>query len=147
MYADDTELHLSGHDLLSVQHGFQCNLDAIQAWLCVNRFQLDASKSVVMLIDTRKKISHRNVTVHISGQVLTRVPHTKYLGVFIDQNLTWKEHTEYVLQRTKGAKYTGYITCGLYLTQSYCGFILPILTIVTLCGLPQLHYFQNLWSK
>ena len=58
MYADDTELHLSGHDLLSVQHGFQCNLDAIQAWLCVNRLQLDASKLVVMLIDTRKKISH-----------------------------------------------------------------------------------------
>ena len=64
MYADDTELHLNGHDLLSVQHGFQCNLDTIQAWLCVNRFQ---SKSVVMLIDARKKISHRNVTVHISG--------------------------------------------------------------------------------
>ena len=36
MYADDTELHLSGHDLLSVQHGFQCDLDAIQTWLCVN---------------------------------------------------------------------------------------------------------------
>ena len=67
MYADDTELHLNGHDLLSVQHGFQCNLDTIQAWLCVNRFQLDASKSVVMLIDARKKISHPNVTVHISG--------------------------------------------------------------------------------
>ena len=32
MYADDTELHLSGHDLFSVQH----DLDAIQAWLCVN---------------------------------------------------------------------------------------------------------------
>ena len=71
MYADDTKLHLNGHDLLSVQHGFQCNLDAIQAWLCVNRLQLDASKLVVMLIDTRKKISHGNVTVHISGQAIT----------------------------------------------------------------------------
>ena len=35
MYADDTKLHLSGHDLLSVQHDFQCDLDAIHAWLCV----------------------------------------------------------------------------------------------------------------
>ena len=41
MYADDTELHLCGHDLLSVQHAVQCNLDAIQAWLC----QLNVSKS------------------------------------------------------------------------------------------------------
>ena len=36
MYADDTKLHLSGHDhdLLSVQHDFQCDLDAIHACLC-----------------------------------------------------------------------------------------------------------------
>ena len=40
MYADDTELYLCGHDLLSVQHAFQCDLDAVQAWLCVNRLQL-----------------------------------------------------------------------------------------------------------
>ena len=31
MHADDTEIHLSGHDLLSVQHDFHCDLDAIQA--------------------------------------------------------------------------------------------------------------------
>ena len=36
MYADDTKLHLNEHDLLSVQHDFLCDLDAIHAWLCVN---------------------------------------------------------------------------------------------------------------
>ena len=42
MFADDTELHLSGRDLSSVQQDFQCDLDAIyiyiyiQALLCVN---------------------------------------------------------------------------------------------------------------
>ena len=44
MFADDTELHLSGRDLSSVQQDFQCDLDAIQAWLCVNRLQLNVSK-------------------------------------------------------------------------------------------------------
>ena len=68
-----------------------------------------------MLIGTRQKINHHNVTVHISGQVLTQVPYTKYLGVFIDQNLTWHKHSEYVLQRIRG-KYIVHIACGLYLT-------------------------------
>ena len=36
MYADDTELHLSGHDFLSLQWDFQSDLDAIHAWLCVH---------------------------------------------------------------------------------------------------------------
>ena len=41
MYADDTELHLCRHDLLSVLHAFQCDLDDVQAWLFVNRLQLN----------------------------------------------------------------------------------------------------------
>ena len=78
-YADDTELHLSGHDLFFVQHDFQCGLDAIQIWFCANRLQLNVSKSVVMLIGTKQKTNHRNVSIHISGQVLTQIPHTKYV--------------------------------------------------------------------
>ena len=37
----------------------------------------DVSKSVVMLTGTRQRINHCNMIVHISGQVLTQVPHTK----------------------------------------------------------------------
>ena len=72
MYANDTELHLSGHDLLSVQCDFLCDHDAIHAWLCVNQLHLNVPKSSVM-IATRQKINHHNVTVHISGQVLSQV--------------------------------------------------------------------------
>ena len=57
-YADDTELYLCGHDLLSIQYALQCDLDAIQAWLYVNLLQLNVSnyKSIVMLIGTRQRI-------------------------------------------------------------------------------------------
>ena len=130
MYADDTELHLCGHDLISVQRDIQCDLDAIWAWLCVNRLQLSVSKSVVMLIGTRQKINHHNVTVRISGQALTQVPHTKYLGVFIDQHLTWQKHTEYVLQRIRGKVHCLYRLRPLsdeILFKLYRGFILPII--------------------
>ena len=69
----------------SSNNAFQCDLDAVQAWLCVNQLQLNVSKSPVMLIGTRQRTNHCNGTVHIGGQVLTQVPHIyKYLGVFID---------------------------------------------------------------
>ena len=55
-----------------------------------------------MLIGTRQKINHHYVTIHISGQVLSQVPHTKYLGVFIDQNLTGQKYSKYVLQGIRG---------------------------------------------
>ena len=44
-----------------------------------------------------------------------------------------------------------YIACSFYLIQSYFNCIVVLfflfLTTVTLCGLLQLHYFQNLWSE
>ena len=76
LYADDTELHHCGHSLSSVQHGFQCDLDGI--------YFNNVSKSVAMLIGTRQKINHHNVSVQISGQTLTQVSYTKYLGIYID---------------------------------------------------------------
>ena len=55
-YIDDTGLYLGVHGWLSVQHGFQCDLDAIQAWLCVTRLQFNVcSQSVVLLIGTRQR--------------------------------------------------------------------------------------------
>ena len=119
-----------GHDLLSVQHVVQSDVDAIQAWLCVNRLQLNVSKSAVMLISSRQKINHRNVTIHISGQTLTQIPCTKYLGVFIDQHLTWQKHTEYVLKRIRGKVHCLYRLLPLsdaILFQLYRSFILPVI--------------------
>ena len=56
-YIDDTGLYLGGHDLLSVQYDFQCDRDAIQAWLCVNLLQFNVHniQSVVLLIATRQR--------------------------------------------------------------------------------------------
>ena len=53
--------------------------------------------------------------------------------------------------RGLGGRFIAYIACGFYLTQSYFNCIVVLfflfLTIMTLCGLLQLHYFWSLWSE
>ena len=104
-----------------------------------------------MQIGTRQRITHHNVTVHIGVQVLTEVPHIKYLGVFIDQHLTWQKHTLNMFFRESGGSYIAYIVYSLCPIQFYFNCIkvlfFPLLTTVTLYGLPQQLYFQNLWSE
>ena len=39
----------------SMQHDFQCDLNAMKAWLCVSRLRLNVFKSTVMLIGTIDK--------------------------------------------------------------------------------------------
>ena len=49
-----------------------------------------------MLIGSRQRLasttSGHSLTVQIEGHEIDRVPHTKSLGLYIDQNLSWSKH-------------------------------------------------------
>ena len=126
MYADDTQLHCCGRDLSLVQKDFQGDIDHVQVWLQANRLQLNISKSVLMLIGSRQKLQSHKVSISIGGKHLMQVASTKYLGVVIDQHLTWQNHI------LKSVRSKVYGLCCLkplptsVLVTLYCGYILPI---------------------
>ena len=84
-------------------------------------------KLALMLIGSRQKLKDHNVS--IGGMPLPHVISTKYLGVIIDQHLTWRCHIEYILKKIR-TKLFG--LCRLkplpnsHLATFYCGYILPI---------------------
>ena len=48
-----------------------------------------------MLIGSRQRLATtvgHSLTVQIEGHEIDRVPHTKSLGIYIDQNLSWSKH-------------------------------------------------------
>ena len=98
MYADDALLHCCGTDSVVVQEQFQQHVDRVQGWMHSNRFQLNVAKSL-MSIGSRQKLQDHNVYILIGGKPLPRVISTKYLGVIIDQHLTWRCHIEYILKK------------------------------------------------
>lgn len=129
MYADDTQLHSCGTDLSVVQQRFQQDIDRVQGWMQSNRLWLNVSKSVLMLIGSRQKLRNHNVSIFVGGRPLPQVQSTKYLGVVIDQHLTWQCHVECILKKIRAKVY------GLnrlkplsnsLLATLYCGYILPI---------------------
>ena len=91
MYADDTELHCSVDKLQNVQNDLQSDLFRVQGWLQANRLQLNVTKSVIMLLGSWQKLRNCE-SLLLNGKTLTRVTTTRYLGVIIDQHLTWKAH-------------------------------------------------------
>ena len=63
------------------------------------------------------------------GKVLACVTSTRYLGVIIDQHLSWKSHVDYVLKRIRCKSYALHrlkLLPGHLLSQLYQAFILPI---------------------
>ena len=76
--------------------------------------------------------SNVNVPITIKNTCIERIYETKFLGLYIDQRLTWKHHVSYVLNIL--SKCTG-ILCRVQhllgrepLCKLYCRLLLPYIT-------------------
>ena len=101
MYADDTELHYCSSHLQEVEWVLQTELERISNWMVVNRLKLNVNKSMCMLIGSRQRVGGKTLCLSL-GSLLKQVSSTKYLGVCIDQYLTWQNHIDYVLKTVRG---------------------------------------------
>ena len=48
------------------------------------------------MLFSNKNVIQPNVTIEINGQPIKCVTKTKFLGVIIDNKLTWREHISYI---------------------------------------------------
>ena len=97
MYADDTSISINIADssLPELESVLNTELANLHEWLNVNKLSRNIAKTKLMLIGSRQRLATtigHSLTVQIEGHEIDRVPHTKFLGVYIDQNLSWSKH-------------------------------------------------------
>ena len=130
LYADDMEMHCSNVNLSCAEHDLQDDLNSVYSWLCINLLSLNVPKSNVMLVGSRQKLQNCDLKVTIDERPLSRVSSFKYLGLFIDESLTWREHTTSVLQRVLSRVHCLYRLNPIpkdLLGRLYSVFVLPVL--------------------
>ena len=101
LFADDTNVTVTGTSFQDIEAKLNGELNNLHCWLLTNRLTLNASKSEYMLIGSRKRLSRIDIDPHvfINNQIIDRVDNTKTLGVFIDENITWKTHINHVCKQ------------------------------------------------
>ena len=100
LYADDTVLYFSDANPLKVQRSLQEDLDRMYGWMCDNRLSLNCEKTVCMLIGNRKMLNkHNALALSVNTRKLEQVPHTKYLGITVDEELNWNLQVDNVCKR------------------------------------------------
>ena len=98
------------------------------------------------------KENHSSKHIYMGNTVLSRVSSKKCLGVYIDQNLSWEEHTEEICKNVSAeigairrlkpfAPTTSLITICKALTQPYFDYCSPLWDI---CGKVQRDKIQKL---
>lgn len=100
LFADDTNLMYSNKDIWTLKRIVNNQLASLANWFKANKLSLNISKTSYILFG-RKKINTipdnaETFTIQIEDQILSQVNHTKFLGVVVDQKLSWKQHVEHL---------------------------------------------------
>ena len=97
MYADDTTIYfnLEEFDHLNKEGDINGELEKVNTWLKLNKLSLNAQKTKLMVFH-RKQKHVDEINVQYNGTKIERVESFNFLGIMLDENLTWKSHIETV---------------------------------------------------
>ena len=93
LFADDTVIYISSKDINYVKCQLQMDLDVISKWCCYNKLSINVGKSKAMLFGNG--YGSCNVicpNLVLCDEVIGNVKSYNYLGIIIDENLTFNEH-------------------------------------------------------
>ena len=90
IFADDTNIFCTGDNLDETCKLISVELKKLQDWFALNKLSLNVTKTNFMVFG--KKYAGRDCRVTINEFKIDRVFVTKFLGVQIDAELTWKSH-------------------------------------------------------
>ena len=97
LYADDTCVLLHGKHMDDLIIRINKELDLLFIWLQANKLSLNGQKTYYMIFHrARIKLMSHSSNVVIGGSTLTEIDEIKYLGVIIDNKLTWIPHITHV---------------------------------------------------
>ena len=107
----DMDLHVApkmtdAPEKLAVETELNKDLKHASTWLNANRLSLNVSKSKLLIFQSKyKNIDYSKTSIKLNGIRLLPNDHVKYLGIFIDNNLSWDYNTIQLsikLSRTNG---------------------------------------------
>ena len=74
-------------------------LKKIARWLCANKLTLNIKKTHFIIFKSKKRKLNQTVSIKINEQPIELVKYTKFLGVYIDEELSWKHHIDQVVSK------------------------------------------------
>lgn len=106
MYADDTAFYTSSVSTNVINVNLQSDLASVSTWLNANKLSLHIGKTSCMFVCSRQKRQHVQdpfINLTLNDQVISQVECIDYLGVKLDQNLSFDPHVDRVIAKISRA--------------------------------------------
>ena len=108
MHADDTSLSFCSKNVLTINDRVYEDLKCVKIWLAGNKLSINVATTNSLVIGSRKKLKDIQCPLAIkpsfaiSGEGISIMEQTKYLGVKVDQYMNWENHIDHVMKRFQG---------------------------------------------
>ena len=140
LFADDTNLFFSHKNLFTLKETMNRELSKIASWLSANKLSLNIKKTHFIIFKSRGKKSNQHVSIIINNQEIEQVKCTKFLGLYIDDEFTWKYHIDQVA--SKISKMTGILAKARHYLS-----LKTLQTIYDTMVYPYLTYCNIVWAS
>ena len=117
LFADDTTVYYSDKTNAGTEDLLNRELAKVSVWLAANKLSLNVKKSNFLHFHN-SKCKKPTINLKLDGIDVEEKEVTKYLGVFIDNKLSWKSHIEHV--KTKLSRGNGMISKIRYYVNDSC---------------------------
>lgn len=108
LYADDTTLYIIGRNRKLLFHQMTDDLNNLSMWFRANKLALNTDKTNYIVFSD-KHTDTPDLELSIDNKLLKQVTTTKFLGIHMDNYLSWETHVNHISKK---------LTTGLYVLNS-----------------------------
>ena len=103
IYADDTNIFISDGDAKTLKSKAEKVLEKIDNYMKIKKLALNTNKTEYIFLTPRNKMTEERTIMELklSGDIITRVEYTKFLGLIIDDKLQFNFHIQHVINKLK----------------------------------------------
>ena len=139
LYADDTFLSLDAKNYKDLQKNVNEEMKCISKWLTNNKLTLNISKTKYMLISRKKEPSNGDFRIKFDDDFLEKCTPFKYLGVWLDNKLTWKPHVDHICNKLSKV-------CGIFSKLRYSTNMNLLKSVYYALVASHLQYCNLVWG-
>ncbi len=101
LFADDTALveKIERDDINNAFNVIQFDIDQLMDWSKNNKIEFSTTRTKYVIISNSHLPQYPNL--YMENNLLERVNNYKQLGLYIDQNLNWETHVNYIIQKAQ----------------------------------------------
>jgi len=92
LYADDSNIFVTGTSVSQINSKVQPLLNELSSWCSANKLMLNPAKTVAIIFRAKNRRLDSELNCTLNSVRIEPVNETKFLGVWLDEHLTWKKH-------------------------------------------------------